>query len=99
MNSDLSISSVSPLPMRQPDTSSVSKAKEGFEDLLVSTIDQVNQAQLKSDSAIQQLATGKAEHLHDVMVSVEEADTSLRMLVQLRNKVQDAYNEIMRLSI
>ena len=99
MSSDFSINPINPLPLRQADTSSVTKAKEGFSELLGRTIDQVNQSQLKSDAAIQQLATGKAQHLHEVMIAVEEADTSLRMLVQLRNKAQDAYNEIMRMSI
>jgi len=63
------------------------------------TIDQVNQAQNKGNLAIEQLNTGKAESLHEVMIAVEEADISLKMLVQMRNKALQAYEEVMRMQI
>ena len=89
----------SPMPLRQPDTSSVSKVKKGFGDMLNSTIDQVNKMQLNGDKATEKLHSGEARHLHEVMIAVEEADISLRMLVQMRNKAQQAYEEIMRMQI
>ncbi len=94
-----SIGSAAPLPLRAPDTSDISKAKKGFGDILTSTIDQVNKDQIGGDLAIQKLQSGDAEHLHEVMIAVEEADVSLRMLVQMRNKALDAYNEILRMQI
>jgi flagellar hook-basal body complex protein FliE len=87
------------LPLRQTDTSAVSTAKSGFGDIMRSTIAQVNQAQNKGDMAIEQLNTGSAESLHEVMIAVEEADISLKMLVQMRNKALQAYEEIMRMQI
>ncbi|MBW6521344.1 MAG: flagellar hook-basal body complex protein FliE [Desulfoarculaceae bacterium] len=87
------------LPLRPTDTSAVSTAKNGFGDIMKSTIDQVNQAQNRGDLAIEQLSTGKAESLHEVMIAVEEADISLKMLVQMRNKALQAYEEIMRMQI
>jgi flagellar hook-basal body complex protein FliE len=88
-----------PLPLRQPDTSSVSKAKEGFGKILSETIGEVNQKQIDGDIATTKLQTGEAKHLHEVMLSVEQADISLRMLVQMRNRAQQAFEEIMRLQI
>lgn len=64
-----------------------------------STIQQVNQMQNTGEQAIQQLNTGKAESLHEVMIAVEEADISLKMLVQMRNKALQAYEEVMRMQI
>ena len=87
------------LPLRPADTSAVSTAKSGFADIMKSTISQVNQAQNRGDTAIEQLNTGKAESLHEVMIATEEADISLKMLVQMRNKVLSAYEEIMRMQI
>jgi flagellar hook-basal body complex protein FliE len=99
MSNDILIRSANPLPLRQPDTSSVSKAKEGFGELLTKTIEQVNQQQVAGDVASDKLQTGDAKHLHEAMIAIEQADISLRMLVQMRNKVQQAYEEIMRLQI
>jgi flagellar hook-basal body complex protein FliE len=99
MNTDMLISAASQLPLRQPDTSPISQAKEGFGELLSSTINRVNQMQVQGDTAIEQLQSGEAGNLHEVMIAVEQADISLRMLVQMRNKAQQAYEEIMRMQI
>jgi flagellar hook-basal body complex protein FliE len=93
------IGSAAPLPLRQPDTSPVSRAAKGFGDILSSTIAQVNQGQLDGETAIRKLESGEARHLHEVMIAVEEAEISLRMLVQMRNKALTAYEEIMRMQI
>jgi len=94
-----SLGSAAPLPLRAPDTSDISKVKKGFGDILNSTIDQVNKDQNDGDLAIKDLQAGDANHLHEVMIAVEEADVSLRMLVQMRNKALQAYDEIMRMQI
>lgn len=99
MNNTITITQASPLPLRRPDTSSVSRAKEGFGEMLSQTLGEVNQKQIDGDVAGQKLQTGEAKHLHEVMLAVEQADISLRMLVQMRNKAQQAYEEIMRLQI
>ncbi len=85
--------------LRPADTSAVSTAKSGFGDIMKSTIEQVNQAQNRGDQAIEQLNTGSAESLHEVMIAVEEADISLKMLVQMRNKALQSYEEIMRMQL
>ncbi len=86
-------------PLKMSDTSDVSTAKRGFGDILTSTIGQVNTSQLDGDLAVDRLQSGDAKHLHEVMIAVEEADISLRMLVQMRNKAMQAYEEIMRMQI
>lgn len=99
MNSINQLGSLPLTPTKTVDTNPVSISKEGFGDILKSTVDQVNNAQLSGDEAIEKLQTGEAKHLHEVMIAVEEADVSLRMLVQLRNKALTAYEEIMRLQV
>jgi len=54
---------------------------------------------LRGDQATMDLHAGKVANLHEVMIAVEEADLSLRMLVQFRNKAQAAYDEIMRMQV
>lgn len=71
----------------------------GFSDMLADAVSQTNEAQLNADKASVALQTGKAENLHEVMLSMEEADISMRLLVQMRNKAMDAYQEIMRMQV
>jgi len=78
---------------------SVNKTAAGFGDLLSSMVNQVNETQMRGDRAIENLQNGTAQHLHEVMIAVEQADISLRMAVQLRNKALTAYEEIMRMQI
>jgi flagellar hook-basal body complex protein FliE len=92
-------SSITLMPPRNGDTSAVSKSAAGFGDMLTSMMGKVNAAQINGDEAMTKLQSGEAKHLHEVMIAVEEADVSLRMLVQMRNKALTAYEEIMRMQI
>lgn len=74
-------------------------ASSGFADTLKSMLTKVNEQQIAGDMAIQNMQSGDANHLHDVMIAVDKADVSLRMLVQIRNKALTAYEEIMRMQI
>jgi flagellar hook-basal body complex protein FliE len=76
-----------------------SSSSTGFSDMLADAVSQTNEAQLDADKAAVALQTGKAENLHEVMLSMEEADISMRLLVQMRNKALDAYQEIMRMQV
>lgn len=79
--------------------SEVTKSSNAFGDMLTTLVKDTNEAQAIGDKAIQNLQSGKAQHLHEVMIAVEEADMSLRMLVQMRNRALTAYEEIMRMQI
>lgn len=92
-------SGITLLPPQVSDTSAVSKTVAGFGDMLTSMMSKVSETQIAGEQAIQKLQSGDAKHLHEVMIAVEEADISLRMLVQMRNKALTAYEEIMRMQI
>jgi len=92
-------SSINPLPLRQPDTNPIAKAGSGFSDIIKSTISEVAKAEQKADKSIEDLQSGQAKNLHETMISVQEADISVKMLVQFRNKALQAYEEIMRMQI
>lgn len=88
-----------PLTLPKTDGVEITRARENFAELLGNTIGQVNKTTLEGDMAIRKLHSGKADNLHEVMIATAEADISIRMLVQMRNKALEAYNEIMRLQI
>lgn len=81
-------------------TLSTSKSSDKtFSDILKSSLSDVNRLQLETDSAIQDLVTGEEKNVHEVMVAMEKASISLELLVQVRNKVIAAYEEIKRMQI
>ena len=99
INSTITPAGIRPLPLKQPETNPVAKVGSDFSKVIQSTIDQVVSAEAKGDKAIESLQSGEAKNLHEVMISVEKADISLKMLVQFRNKALQAYEEVMRMQI
>lgn len=59
----------------------------------------VNELQFAADAASQKLATGQVEDIAPVVIAAEKASIALQLTVQVRNKVIDAYNEIMRMQV
>lgn len=70
-----------------------------FAGVLKSSLAEVNQLQQKADAAITALATGDKASLHDTMIAIEQADVSFRLMMQVRNKIVEAYQEIMRMQV
>jgi flagellar hook-basal body complex protein FliE len=77
------------------------KAEEGasFGDVLKSAISTANDLQKQSDHEIQKLMTGETQDLHTTMIAVQKADLSFQMMMQVRNKIVQAYQEIMRMQV
>ncbi len=70
-----------------------------FGEMLTDKINQVDELQKTAEQASTDFATGKSRNLHEAVLSMEMADTSLRLLVTVRNKALEAYQEIMRMPI
>jgi len=73
--------------------------QKSFVSHLKDSISQVNELVDQADKASLNLAAGKAENLHDAMIAMEKAESAFKLLVQVRNKVIDAYNEIIRMQV
>ena len=70
-----------------------------FAEALEKSINAVDAKMKDADQSIQDLASGKSNRLHETMMSMEEADLSLKMLLQVRNKALEAYREIARMQM
>lgn len=70
-----------------------------FSETLKDAVQSVNQLQKSADKASQELATGRTDNVADVMIAAEKADIALRVMVQVRNKIIDAYQEIMKMQV
>jgi flagellar hook-basal body complex protein FliE len=77
----------------------VSGTQKSFADTLQDAIGSVNELQKTSDKAMQNLATGRTDNVADVMIAAEKADIGLRLMVQVRNKIIDAYQEVMKMQV
>lgn len=71
----------------------------GFSDFLSDTLHTTNQKLLAADSALQQLASGHANSLHQTMLTLEEAKLSFQFLEQIRNRLMMAYQDVLKESI
>lgn len=78
------------------------QAAEGadFAQVLKSAIDQVGQAQEQAQQMTQNFASGQENvNLQDVMINLQKANLSFQQMVQVRNKLVSAYNDIMNMPV
>ena len=74
-------------------------SSNGFMDSLQHAISKVNDIQLEAGQATQALMTGQTQNIHQAMVALQEADVSFQLMMQIRNKLVSAYEEIQRMQI
>jgi flagellar hook-basal body complex protein FliE len=70
-----------------------------FGQLLEGSLDRVNRLQKEADANISNLAGGNQTDIHRTMIAVEKADVSFELLMQIRNKLIAAYDQIMRMPV
>jgi flagellar hook-basal body complex protein FliE len=70
-----------------------------FKDTLNGFLKDVNSMQLKADESIDRMAAGEITDVHQVMTAVEEANTAFNMMMEIRNKVMDAYTQIQQIRL
>lgn len=70
-----------------------------FATLLQHSLDRVDALQHDADTAARAFALGQAPSVHDTMIAMEKADLALRLTTKIRNKVVEAYQDIMRMQV
>jgi flagellar hook-basal body complex protein FliE len=71
----------------------------GFKELLMKNLNEVNQLQEDADSKLQNFLTGKSQNMAEVLSASQKASMAFSMLTQIRNKLQDAYDEVKNLRV
>lgn len=71
----------------------------GFMDTLQHAISRANDIQLEASQATEALMTGQSQNVHQTMAALQEADVSFQLMMQIRNKLVSAYEEIQRMQI
>ncbi len=70
-----------------------------FSDVLKKNIDQVRTLQNDAEQAIEDLVAGRRDDIDGVLIAKQKADTAFRMLMQVRNKLVDAYDEVRQMRV
>jgi flagellar hook-basal body complex protein FliE len=94
------ITGMSNLTLHPPASSTeIEKTGSAFSEILKTTISEIDNQQKAADLSAQKLHAGGAKNLHETMIVMEQANISLRLLVQMRNKAMEAYQEVMRTQV
>ena len=72
---------------------------KSFGDTLTEAVSKVNDMQQDADVKMQQLATGENTNVSEVMIAAEKADIALKLMMSVRSKMIDAYQEIMKMQV
>jgi flagellar hook-basal body complex protein FliE len=93
------IDSIKALNQVQTVSSSTSSPEIPFRSLFQDAVSNAEQTNDNLNSEIYELTTGKSDNLHDAIIASQKASLSLDLVVELRNKLLDAYQNIMNINV
>ncbi len=82
-----------------PKVDNLDESGESFSSILNKSLGEVNKSQLSGYEAMEQIATGKVENLNKAVQQIEEAELSLKLALEIKNKALGAYKEVMRMQV
>jgi len=88
-----------PLNLEAAQSASASPGTADFAHWLEQEFTQVNDKLNQADDLVRKLALGEVDNVHQVMVALDQARISFQLLTQVRNKVLESYQDILRMSV
>ena len=73
--------------------------KPGFGNALQEAFDKVDEAQKVADAQIESFVAGEQENVHEVMIAMNEAKLSFQLMTEVRNRLLETYQELMRMQV
>ncbi|OPY83725.1 MAG: flagellar hook-basal body protein FliE [Syntrophorhabdus sp. PtaU1.Bin153] len=73
--------------------------KSSFGDILKDSIQKVGELEKQADTEVEKLAKMENQDIHSTMIAIEKADISFQLMMQVRNKIINAYEEMMRIQV
>jgi flagellar hook-basal body complex protein FliE len=77
----------------------VDNIDNSFGDMLSNAIQSVDDSMKASDAGVQNYISGQTNNIHDVMISMQQAQLSFQMMVEVRNRLVETYQELSRMQI
>ncbi len=90
------------LPQISPPTAREAKSTAGnvpFSELVEGLVKQTNEQTQQAQQSVEQLVTGEATSLHDVVLTASRADLAFRLMMEIRNRLISSYQEVMRMQV
>jgi flagellar hook-basal body complex protein FliE len=75
------------------------KGAANFSDILKDSIQKVGELEKQANGEVEKLAKMETQDIHNTMIAIEKADLSFQLMMQVRNKIINAYEEIMRMQV
>lgn len=89
-----------PAPIARPDQPQrVAPGGKDFKTVLLESLNQVNDLQQEATAGVERLATGDTENMAEVFSAVRKAQVAFGLLMEIRNKLMDAYEEIQQMRV
>jgi len=95
----LASSGIQPFPGKFPGLQPGKAAGPSFQQMLLDSIGHVNSMQQQADKAVEMFFTGGDVNAAEVLTAVQKADMSFKMMLQIRNKLVQAYQEVNNIRI
>ena len=92
------LGSIGSIPSLENKSSSVSPQEAGFGEALEKLVQSVDGSAGDANAAIGRMLDGSGD-VHEAMIAMQRADTMLQLTVQIRNKIVQAYQDVMRMSV
>ncbi len=73
--------------------------EKGFREFLLDSLEKVNQLQTEADAGVQKLLTGQTDNVAEVFSASRKAGIAFDLLMEIRNKLMDAYTEIQQMRV
>jgi flagellar hook-basal body complex protein FliE len=86
-------------PAPLPRTTGPARPGKSFGETLSESIAQVSELQKVAEAAAQDLATGKSKDIAQTLIAIEKASISFQLMMQVRNRMLEAYQEVMRMQV
>lgn len=93
------ISGIGPSNIQRPQDEKTNKKVPDFSEILKEAFDKVNQVQKNAEKMASDFALGKISNIHEVIIEAEKATIALRLTTEVRNRIVEAYREIMRMQL
>jgi flagellar hook-basal body complex protein FliE len=88
-----------PPVLHSPGSAAGPSGQAPFKNMLLEALDQVNSMQQQADAAVEQLVTGGDVNPAEVLTTLQKADMSFKLMLQIRNKLVQAYQEVNNIRI
>ena len=99
LNSNLFTNSIGNSSINNKQVTDAKNSKLEFLDVMNNTLNKVNESQVNASNMIEGFIKGEDLAMHDVMLAVQESQMSMQLMLELRNKLYEAYQEVNRVQL